>query len=394
MTEPRAISRLHDCLRAFPAAAVELSADGRVLDSNGRLEALLRREIINHDFAELLDDTSQAKWQRVLASRVDPGPGAIWELVLQSDNILELRSFAAVWGKDGGEDLLWLVEYARDLRMEPLYEELSAANSDVVQTQRELAKEQARLARALESEQAARAQAERAIRVRDGVLAVVAHDLRNPLGRIATTVALLAEETLSPEDRAQMLRVLQRTASGMQRLVQDLLDAASIEGGRLSIDRDDLDVVQLLADICTAYGPLGAQRGVSIECQHGDGVPVVLADRGRVTQVLNNLLDNAIRLTSAGGRIVLRADNVDGAVRLSVSDTGPGIEAEEMPHLFDRFWQGKRSRRGSSGLGLAIAKGIVEAHNGRIWVDSKPGEGSTFFILLPRGRTSVDPGAQ
>lgn len=384
MSNPNQATRLHECLRNFPAAALELSADGRVLDSNGQLEKLLRREVINHDFADLLDQTSRGKWQRLLASRSAEADGAnaIWELVLESDNVLELRSFAAIWGKDDSE-ALWLVEYSRDLRMEPLYEELSAANSELVQTQRELAKEQARLSRALEAEQAARAAAERAIGVRDSVLAIVAHDLRNPLTRIATTVSLLGEESLASADRHQMLGVLQRTTTGMLRLVQDLSDVASIEAGRLSIYPDNLDVLQLLADICGAYRPLAEQRGLSIECERTDNIPIVSADRGRVAQVINNLLDNAIRLTQRGGRIVLRAMEAAGAVRISVSDTGPGIDAAEIPHLFDRFWQGQRSHRGSSGLGLAIAKGIVEAHQGRIWVESTVGRGSTFFIELP-----------
>jgi signal transduction histidine kinase len=388
MSDERATSRLHECLRGFPAAALELSAEGRVLDSNGRLEALLRREVINHNFAELLDGSSRAKWEQLLANRSADGPSSIWELVLESENVLELRSFAAIWGKEGAEDLLWLVEYARDLRMEPLYEELSAANSELIQTQRELSKEHSQLGRALAAEQAARAEAERAIRVRDSVLAIVAHDLKNPLGRIATTVSLLAEESLAAADREGMLRVLQRTTTGMLRLVQDLLDAANIEGGRLSIYRDNLDVVQLLADVCAAYGSTAETRAIRIECDHGRDLPIVSADRGRVVQVINNLLDNAIRLTPAGGRIGLRADAVEDAVQIAVSDTGPGIEADEIPHLFDRFWQGQRSRRGSSGLGLAIAKGIIEAHNGKIWVESTPGDGSTFFILLPTNADS------
>ena len=212
--------------------------------------------------------------------------------------------------------------------------------------------------------------------------------MRNPLTRIATTLSLLGEESLAPADRDQMLPVLQRTTSGMLRLVQDLSDVANIEAGRLSIYRDNLDVFQLLTDICGAYRPLAEQRGLSIECERTDSVPIVLADRGRLAQVINNLLDNAIRLTQRGGRIVLRAEEVPGAVRISVSDTGPGIDAAEIPHLFDRFWQGQRSHRGSSGLGLAIAKGIVEAHQGRIWVESTVGRGSTFFIELP---TSTNP---
>jgi signal transduction histidine kinase len=375
--------RLHECLRKFPAATLELSPEGIVLDSNGRLEKLLRREIVGHPFAEVLDTTSRLKWEQLLADRGAERAGAVWELVLESENMLELRSFAAIWGKVGDEDLLWLIEYSRDLRMEPLYEELSAANSELVMLHRELAKDQARLARALESERKARAEAERAVGVRDSVLQIVAHDLRNPLGRIATLVPLLEEDTLSKADRQRMFAVLQRATTGMMRLVQDLLDVANIEGGRLSIERGPLDLTQLTSDICNAYTATATDRGLRIECEPGGGVPIVSADRGRLVQVINNLLDNAIRLTPRGGQIVLRTEAVDDGARLSVSDTGPGIEPNEIPHLFDRFWQGRPGRRGSSGLGLAIAKGIIEAHNGRIWVESTPGEGSTFFIALP-----------
>jgi len=383
MTDPRIGARLPECLRGFPAAALELSDDGQVLDSNGRLEMLLRREVVNRPFADFLDPTSQAKWQRLLADRSEETSGAIWELVLEGHESLELRSFAAIWGKESGEDILWLVEYARDLRLEPLYEELSAANSELIQVQRDLAKERARLSHALEAEQAARSEAERAVRIRDGVLAVVAHDLRNPIGRIATTVSLLLEESLAAPDRAKLLAMLRRTTAGMSRLVQDLVDVASLEAGRLAIDREPLDPRQLVIDVCDAFRASAAERGLRLVCDSGTGVPIVAADRGRIVQVLNNLLDNAMRLTPAGGELVVRAELVEGSARLTVSDTGPGIEPEELPHLFDRFWQGQRSRRGSAGLGLAIAKGIIEAHGGRIGVESTPGHGSTFYIFLP-----------
>jgi signal transduction histidine kinase len=383
MTDPKIGARLPECLRGFPAAAIELSADGQVLDSNGRLEMLLHREIVNRAFSDFLDTTSQAKWQRLLASRSEETSGAICELVLDGHESLELRSFAVIWGKESGDDVLWLLEYARDLRLEPLYEELSAANSELVQVQRDLAKERARLARALEAEQAARSEAERAVRIRDGVLAVVAHDLRNPIGRIGTTVSLLLEESLAEPDRAKLLAVLKRTTTGMSRLVQDLVDVASLEAGRLAIDREALDPCQLVHDLCEAFGASAAERGLRLVCDGGTGVPIIAADRGRIVQVINNLLDNALRLTPAGGELVVRAEAVEGGARLSVSDTGPGIEPEELPHLFDRFWQGQRSRRGSAGLGLAIAKGIIEAHGGRIWVESTPGHGSTFYVFIP-----------
>ncbi|HEU4630980.1 MAG TPA: hypothetical protein VFS08_14615, partial [Gemmatimonadaceae bacterium] len=168
MSESRVGSRLHGCLRGFPAAALELSADGYVMDSNGRLEALLGQGVVNRPFAELLDTTSRAKWARLLAGRDrgDAPAGELWEFVLEGRSALELRTFAAVWGHDGNEAVLWLIEYSRDLRLEPLYEELSAANAELVQAQRELAKERTRLARAHALEAEARATAERAVRLR------------------------------------------------------------------------------------------------------------------------------------------------------------------------------------------------------------------------------------
>ncbi|HEU4630816.1 MAG TPA: HAMP domain-containing sensor histidine kinase, partial [Gemmatimonadaceae bacterium] len=220
-------------------------------------------------------------------------------------------------------------------------------------------------------------------RLRDEVLAVVAHDLRNPLSRISTTAALLADASLPSESRQQLLGVLQRSAGAMDRLVRDLLDVASIEAGRLAVERRPLDVAALVADVCALFGPAAAERGVRLDCQATEDTPAVAADHDRLLQALGNLLDNALRLTPAGGRIVVRAGGVGEAARLSVSDTGPGIGPEELPHLFDRFWQDLRSRRGSAGLGLAIAKGIVEAHEGRLWAESTPGQGSTFVILLP-----------
>jgi signal transduction histidine kinase len=234
-----------------------------------------------------------------------------------------------------------------------------------------------------DAERAARADAERALRLRDEVLAVVAHDLRNPLGRISMAASLLAEESLGPDRRVEILGVLRRSAEGMSRLVGDLLDVASIEAGRLAIERRPMDVGALVVDVHEMFRPTAARRGVRLERAVADALPLVAADRGRLLQVLGNLLDNALRLTPGEGLVVVSAEHAPDAVRLSVSDTGPGIAPEEAPHLFDRFWQGRPGRRGGAGLGLAIARGIVEAHRGRIWVESTPGEGSTFHILLP-----------
>ena len=380
MKAPGVRGRLHACLQAFPGAVVEVAPDGVVADSNGRLEALLARQIIGHPFADLLDATSQAKWERLLAREIGSGSSSLWECVLERRGGLELRTFAAVWGLDGSEERLWLLEYARDLRLEPLYEELAAANAELVHTQRDLAKERARLAEALAIQLGA-------VRLRDEVLAIVAHDLRGPLDRISSSALLLSDETLDAQSRPKLLEVIVRTAAGMDRLVRDLLDAASIDAGRLALDRRDLDAAVLVAAAGESFHAQAAAKGLQLHCSAGD-VPPMNADQPRILQAVGNLLTNAIRLTPAGGRVELRVERAGDEVVLTVSDSGPGISPEDIPHLFERFWQAQRGHRGGAGLGLAITKGIVEAHGGRIWVESVLGEGSAFRFTLPLSATN------
>lgn len=369
---------LHVCLRGFPGAVVEVARDGRVVDSNGKLEGLLGHPVVGQPFVDVLDPTSRAKWARLLARESDSAVTQTCELVLEGRESLELRTFAAVWGNEGAGECLWLVEYVRDLRLEPLYEELSAASSELARAQRELEKERARLARAL-------ARQEAAVRQRDDVLAIVAHDLRNPLDRISASVSLLTDHTLDGDSRARLLDVVKRTASGMTQLVRDLLDAASIDAGRLALDQRPVDAGALAQVACELFQPQASARDLQLECHAGD-TATVHADQGRVLQALGNLLGNAIRLTPPGGRIALGAEPGADAVRFFVSDTGPGISEDDREHLFERFWQAKHGRRGGAGLGLAITKGIIEAHGGRIWVDSVPGQGSTFHFTLPVGQ--------
>lgn len=376
---------LHACLQGFPGAVMELSRDGVVTDSNGRLEKLLGQDLVGQRFADVLDVTSQRKWARLLARESAP-EGSVWELNLQSRDQMYLRTFAAVWAPEHGGETLWLLEYGRDVRLDPLYEELAAANSELVRTERALAKERARLAQALQVQEAA-------VHLRDNVLAIVAHDLRNPLDRIAASVALLLDETLAAESRPQLLAVVDRTVAAMTRLVRDLLDAASIDSGRLALDRRPTDISQVLDSACDAFHALAMAKGLRLEC-HTAGSFVVHADQGRVMQLLGNLLSNAIRLTPAGGRVDIRAERAGDLVRVSVSDTGPGIPADDLPFLFERFWQGSRERRGSAGLGLAIARGIAEGHGGSIRVESEAGRGTTFCFTLPLDGGEAAPGGR
>jgi signal transduction histidine kinase len=382
MTAARITTGLPASLQGFPGSALQLTADGVVLESNGKLELLVGCDVIGRSFDTLLDSTSQAKWTRVLDGRGAARESALWELVLLGSEGFELRTFAAIWGREHDADSLWLLEYARDVRLESLFEEFAEANSELLATQRELAKERGRLTRALAAEAAARAEAENAVRVRDEVLAIVAHDLRSPLDRIVACAPML-HESLSDESRVKLIAVIERTAKSMNRLLSDLLDAASIEAGRLAIDAQRIDVVMLVDHAVEGYQRQAAEKNILLTWTVSPNVRPLTADFGRVQQTLVNLLGNAVRLTQPGGAVSVSAEFVDGAVRFAVSDTGPGIPRDELAHLFERFWQAKANRRGGAGLGLAIAKGIVEAHGGKISVESEIGKGSTFYFTLP-----------
>lgn len=230
-------------------------------------------------------------------------------------------------------------------------------------------------------------EAQRAIRARDDVHRIVAHDLRSPLHGIRMVLDLVdpSAHPETEETKAREYLALARQAAGqMDRLIQDMLDVARIEAGSLAIECEPESASALVAEAVAFHRPLAAERSLEIVAGRiPSDLPRVRADRQRILQVYGNLIGNAIKFTPPGGRITLRAEADAGGVRFSVSDTGPGIRAEHLPHLFDRFWQVKRGGGGGAGLGLPIAKGIVEAHGGQIWVESAVGVGTTFHFTLP-----------
>jgi signal transduction histidine kinase len=222
-----------------------------------------------------------------------------------------------------------------------------------------------------------------AIATRDEVLGIVAHDLRNPLNTISMSAGLLLESAPTEEQRVKQIQVVQRSVDRMDHLIQDLLDTARIEAGRLSIERKREEVTPLVAETREAFQPAAEEKSIRLETEVPQEIPAVYGDHRRILQVLSNIVGNAIRFTPEGGRITLRAESRVTKVRFSVSDTGPGIPEEDLEHIFDRFWQARRAKKAGAGLGLAIAKGVVEAHGGRIWAESTVGVGSTFFFTIP-----------
>ena len=237
----------------------------------------------------------------------------------------------------------------------------------------------------IEREQHARGEAEEAVRYRDQMLRVVSHDLKNPLHTIGMSADLLATVELSREQRAEQLRIVARTVERMNRLIHDLLDAARVQSGRaLSVAPTVLNTREFLTEATDQLSTEARARNIRLECDADSAPQTLLADHDRLLQVFSNLVGNAVKFTGEGGRIgVAAARSKNGGVLFSVCDTGPGIPEEDLPHLFEAFWQAGDHARLGTGLGLSIARGIVEAHGGKISVKSVPGEGTTFEFDIP-----------
>ena len=225
--------------------------------------------------------------------------------------------------------------------------------------------------------------AQRIIDAREEILGIVAHDLRNPLNTIHMATTLLIEEPGPETARISQLRIIKRSGERMNRLIQDLLSVTSIEAGRLSIVPRKVTVHDIFREASEMLEPIAREKSITFAVMAADDLPAVRADPARVLQVLSNLVGNAIKFTPAGGSITLSAVRTVGPVQCSVTDTGPGIPANQIPRLFGKFWQAKRGDGRGVGLGLAIARGIVEAHGGTIDVRSEVGRGSVFSFALP-----------
>jgi PAS domain S-box-containing protein len=224
-------------------------------------------------------------------------------------------------------------------------------------------------------------QAQRALASRDAVLALVAHDLRGPLGAILMQSSVL--QLRGPEATDGAAKAIERAVRRMSRLIDDLLDITRIEAGHLSTEKTRVPAPALIDQLVEDHRAQVLAASLVLDVELAAELPDVWADRDRLLQVIENLVGNALKFTQPGGRITIRAERGAGDVVFSVADTGAGLAAGELPRLFDRFWQAQRSGRRGAGLGLPIVKGIVDAHGGRIWVDSKPGRGSTFYFTIP-----------
>lgn len=221
----------------------------------------------------------------------------------------------------------------------------------------------------------------RAVREREDVLAIVAHDLRNPLSAIRLMSRILARRV--PKEQQAQVEAIESSVDQMNTLIRDLLDAAKLEAGTLALSRFPTELEPLLEQVLEVQRPLFVESRLELSMRLAPGLPRVDVDPGRLSQVLSNLLGNAQKFTPAGGTVTLVVEAREQEVCFSVEDTGPGIPEDQREHIFDRFWQGNRLDRRGAGLGLSIVKGIVEAHGGRVWVESELGRGSAFRFTIP-----------
>jgi signal transduction histidine kinase len=221
----------------------------------------------------------------------------------------------------------------------------------------------------------------KAVASRDEIMGIVAHDLRNPLGAITMRAALMQDAAESKQTRLHASWI-ENVAMRMGYLIKTMLDVATLEAGRFSLVRTDCDVDDLLIETEGLFEPLAQSKQIEL-ARDGEHDLVIHADRERMLQVLSNLVGNALKFTPPGGRVTVAVERVGDTAQFGVIDSGPGIAHEDLPRVFDRFWRHETPGRKSTGLGLFIAKGIVEAHGGRIWAESEVGHGARFYFTVP-----------
>jgi signal transduction histidine kinase len=427
-------SGLHACLRAFPAAVLELSPDGTVADSNGRLEAALGRSLVGGPLAGVLDRASAHKLEQALAA--DAGDAA-WELMLEGAETVLPVTFAVSRTADEGRERLWLVELPRDPRASRTNEELHEVNSELVNTKRDLTKEKARLVRALDELERELHENERlsqefqrqneemeaqneellamteelhagqdqllqlnhqlerrtrelqiAISARNRFYAAMSHELRTPINAIMGYNDLLLASVYGRLAEQQELAIerSQRAARHLRELVNDILDISRIELGKFDVQPEPVELPRLVEDLFQAVRPLADGRGATLHLVGGNAPCTVVSDPRRVRQIVLNLLSNAIKFGNGKPVMVRCGRSSDGWAQLEVVDGGDGIAPEDLNRIWDDFVQLGTDTIGGAegtGLGLPISRRLAQLLGGRLEVSSTPGLGSTFRLVLP-----------
>jgi signal transduction histidine kinase len=309
----------------------------------------------------VLDDASQYAAFQEIPSEVDPNVRAFVGIPLTSPDGQRIGTFCAV-------DFQPRIWSALDIE---IISELAAAASREISVRVALRRSDA-------NAQAAR----EAVRAREEVLAVVAHDLRTPLNIIRFSAeALVLRPTVA--EQVQIVDRMQRAATTMQDLIVDLLEVSKVRHGRIVTRQSRIAPDDLLRDAELMMLPIAERSSVTLTSSAPTGLGFVMVDYERILRVLANLIGNAIKFSDTNGQIMLAAQHSSSMVKFTIADNGLGVKPADLPHIFERFWQGEGQGTKGSGLGLAIAREIVEAHGGTIGVESSPSHGATFYFTLP-----------
>jgi signal transduction histidine kinase len=241
--------------------------------------------------------------------------------------------------------------------------------------------------------QAAQLQQRRLDEMRKNLIAWVSHDLQTPLASMQVIIEALADRVVTdPLTEQRYLSTLQKNIRDLSELIDDLFQMTQLDAGGLPLDLNHASLLDLLSDTLESFQAQASQQGIALSASIAPQVGMVTMDTARIGRVLNNLISNALRHTKSGGQVQLVAERQAGLVRIKVMDSGEGIAPEDLPYVFDQFYRGEKSRSrqtGGAGLGLAIARGIIQAHGGEISVESQLGSGSTFCFTLPDKKLSV-----
>ncbi len=383
------------------------------LDSRGIVRGVLYdavgltdEETVGHSLVSLLDRQSTGKGLSFLMALREEGAAFDWELGLPLGERVEILHFAGIVTENetvviGAPDRQEVLTFYDDLvrvnneqmnvlrlamketaemaaqreqRDGQVYEELTRLNNELMNLQRELARKNAQL--------------ERLNELKNQFLGMAAHDLRNPLAAIMTYSEFIIEDLADGAAglNQEFIEIIHGSSMFMLGMINDLLDITSIESGRLDLHLELVDLADLIERNVTLNGVLAQRKQIELVFEATDPLPQLLVDRAKIEQVLNNLISNAIKYSYADTQVHIRLGREGGVAQVSVADQGQGIPASELGKLFQYFGRTSVQSTGgerSTGLGLAIARKIVEGHEGRIWVESEPGRGSTFFFTLP-----------
>jgi PAS domain S-box-containing protein len=385
------LARVQDANARIGLLAETSSTLARSLEHETTLKALARLmvpRLADDCVIHLTDDLSGTS--RIAASaHVDPTKG---KLLTESRTWPSDRQAPLPWGRAlGPRSFVSVPMIAHARRLGGMALAYSDSNRRYESSDRDLAEQIAgRAAVAIENSRLYQ-QAVAAVRARDDILAIVSHDLRNPLAVVDLNAHLLAASEAGVASKSsRAVESIRKAVKRMATLIDDLLTASATESGSLVVERKPCAMSDVIQETFELIEPLATAKSVRLE----SNVPPflrVLCDRQRTIQILTNLIGNSIKFTPEGRTVYLGAETLGEEIRVGVSDTGPGIAKQNLPHIFDRFWKGHVS---GTGLGLFIAKCLVEAQGGSIWVDTQAGAGTTFFFTLPLVAPSEIDGAR